>query len=139
MEKRTHKRTSINVQTNILYENTMYQGTAINFSANGMYINSEDCPPVKSEFNVFFNLQDQFMGVPVEVRRLVETHDLSKKGMGIIIQNPNQDYIHFLDNVQNTKCSKCMNMTSCLLLNSDSGYSDSLFNNSCEHFAQNTV
>lgn len=139
MEKRTHKRTAINVQTNILYENTMYQGTAINFSANGMYINTENCPPIESELNIYFNLQDQFMDVPVEVKRLVKTHDLSQNGMGVIVQSPDQDFMHFLDNVQNTKCSKCMNMTSCLLLNSDSGYSDSLFNNSCEHFAMNTV
>jgi len=73
IDKRAHRRISLTLQVNFLYQNTIYTGTVTNISKNGMYIETENFFPMISQFEVRVPLMDEVMEVPVRVKRLVET------------------------------------------------------------------
>ena len=137
MNKRTYERTNINVQANILYGNAMHTGIVTNFSNSGMYINTDSCPPVYSQFNVFFDLQDQFLEVPVEVKRLIQ-NDGFDNGMGVEVQNSDNGYLKFLESLKSIKCDECKHNNYCHFLNSDAGDLRFLLNDKCEYYMLDT-
>ena len=138
MEKRAHKRTTINVQTHILYDRALYPAIATNFSITGMYIKSNNCPPLQSILNIHFYLKGKFLDVPVEVNRLVENSGFNN-GMGVKVQTPDKDYLAFLDRLQKINCNECSHNNDCHYLNSDLGDLRFLLNNKCEHLMLDTV
>ncbi len=86
----------------------MYSGTLKNISQNGMYIESDQpLPffsniyvyiPFISKLRVFITFNNNVLGVPVRVKRLVKEGS-SFIGMGVMLLNSSSSYKDFMNNL----------------------------------------
>jgi hypothetical protein len=100
-EKRAHKRKTVNIHANIVYDDEMYSGTITNLSKKGAYIETGRRFPFKLKYKIFFHLNPKFtifihsnsssLKVLVKTKRLdkVERH---YHGIGVEVLNPTEDY-----------------------------------------------
>ena len=99
MEKRFSERVYSNIKIDFYYDNGIYEATAKNLSKNGMYINTEKCPPSESDIVVSLNQGHNFFTLPGKVKRTVNANNLC--GIGIELQNPSQSYYEFVSDFMN--------------------------------------
>ena len=103
--KRTHERIPLDMKVTYVQSNTTYLGTVKDISKNGMYIES-DTPlpfnsildlhlPFKAKLMVYITFNNNVLGVPVRVKRLVKDGS-SFIGMGVMLLNSSQSYMDFL-------------------------------------------
>jgi len=110
MKKRAHERISVNVQVSLFCENEEYTGTIKNLSNNGMLIETEICPSLKSilrtiisaKLNIAIPSKTGILEVPVKVRRLVKTNEYDM-GIGVELSNPQENYLAFVDGLRKLK------------------------------------
>ncbi len=84
-----------NVQANFFYGNVMYGGTITNLSKNGMYIDTTQCLPRKSKFDVLILSNYWVLEIPAKVSRLVKTGN-TYNGMGVELLNQPKKYLEFV-------------------------------------------
>ena len=106
IEKRAHKRKTVNMQANIVYDDEMYSGTLANISENGAYIETGLRFPFKLKFKIFFRFKPKFMifihSNDVSLKVLVKTRrwfkfDRYYNGIGVEVPNPSQDYYKLIN------------------------------------------
>ncbi len=103
MKKRAHERISVNVQGSFFCDDKEYTGTIKNLSKNGIYIETEICPTLKSILRTFISAKINIavpssnggLEVPVKVRRVAETNGYDM-GMGVELLNPQENYLAFV-------------------------------------------
>jgi hypothetical protein len=95
MEKRDFKRIPANLILRFPSINTFDSGTLTNLSANGMYIKTDICFPIRSRFAVLVQLKDEILKVPVKIVRIVKSGDFYE-GMGVKIVNQSKKYLELL-------------------------------------------
>ena len=101
MKSRVLERVDSNVKAEIYYDDGIYEATVRNLSRNGMYIDTNTCPPCESNIVVVLSLGDNFLMLRGKVKRTVNTNELS--GIGIELFNPSQGYINFVSSSLNQK------------------------------------
>jgi superoxide reductase len=99
MKKRAFERVTASHQLSFSYNNTVYSGIVTNLSENGMRINTRDCPPFKSKFDILFPLEEDVLTLPAQVKRLVKREDVVD-AMGVEIFNPSMKYLQFVRNLK---------------------------------------
>jgi desulfoferrodoxin-like iron-binding protein len=92
MEKRSADRIASNRKINFSFQNEIFAGTVTNMSENGMYINSKTLFPVKSEFDVYIQVREKILSLPVKVRRLFNPSE-KFTGMGVELLNSPDQYL----------------------------------------------
>jgi hypothetical protein len=103
--KRANERIQLDMKVYYLQFGTMYSGTLKNISQNGMYI-EPDQPlpnysniyvyiPLLSKLRVFISFNNNVLGIPVRVKRLVRDQH-SFKGMGVMTLNSSSVYFDFM-------------------------------------------
>jgi len=121
MKQRAFERMTSSLRVNFSIGNEIHSGILTNLSKNGMFVNTKNCLPPKSKFDILIPLVTGVMSVSVKVRRLLkETNDYD--GMGVEILNPSSQYFEFFnsmrsENIKNVKlanikinsfmCKKC--------------------------------
>ncbi len=106
MKKRAYKRTSVNVPVSFFCDNEEYTGTMKNLSNNGIYIETELCPALKSilravipaKIIIHIPSRNGVVEVPVKVRRLAKT-DGNYVGIGVELANPQENFLAFVDSI----------------------------------------
>jgi hypothetical protein len=99
VNERHFERISSNVKVSFDCCKTSYRGIAINLSANGMLIRTEEISfPLDMRFEIFMPLQKEILHIPVEVSRLMKSHDYYDS-LGIKLLNPSQKYLDFINNL----------------------------------------
>ncbi|RJQ51193.1 MAG: hypothetical protein C4526_10695 [Nitrospiraceae bacterium] len=99
MEKRSSIRIPSNLKVKLCLEDDVNTGTLMNFSGNGMLINTRVCFPLKSQFEILLPSGEEILKIPVKVKRLLkkgETYD----GIGVELLDAPPKYLEFLDNQQ---------------------------------------
>jgi superoxide reductase len=121
MKKRAFERVTSSHRLSFSYNNTVYSGIVTNLSENGMRINTKDCPPFKSKFDVLLPLEEEVLTLPVQVKRLVKRQDVTD-GMGVEILNPSMKYLQFVRKLKwelsfraSEKINQEMNLYTCKL------------------------
>jgi len=121
MKKRAFERVISSHRLSFSYNNTLYSGIVTNLSENGMRIDSRNCPPFKSKFDVLLPLDEDVLTLPVQVKRLVKRQDVTD-GMGVEILNPSMKYLQFVRDLKwevsikrSEKTDQERNMYSCEL------------------------
>ncbi len=94
MEKRFSERVYSNIKVAFYYDNGIYEATAKNLSKNGMYIDTDTCPPHESDIVVSLNQGHNYFTLPGKVKRTVNTNELFSIGVELI--NPSQGYSEFV-------------------------------------------
>ncbi len=110
-KKRAYERVPLDMKVSFLQFKKMYSGTLKNISQNGMYIESDQpLPffsniyvyiPFISKLRVFITFNNNVLGVPVRVKRLVKDGS-SFIGMGVMLLNSSQLYMDFLSDITQT-------------------------------------
>ncbi len=106
MKKRANERISVNVQVSFFCDNEEYTGMIKNLSNNGIYIETEICPTLKSilrtfisaKFNIVIPSRTGVLEVPVKVRRVAETNGYDM-GLGVELLNPQENYLAFVSSL----------------------------------------
>ncbi len=107
-KKRAYQRIPVDIEITYEQFNTKYSGTVKNISKNGMYIES-DTPlsfnskldlhlPYKSKLKVFVISNNNVLGFPVRVKRLVKD-ETSFIGMGVMLLNSSPSYKNFMNSL----------------------------------------
>jgi hypothetical protein len=107
-KKRAYERIPLNMKVIFIQSDTKYSGTVKDISKNGMYIKSDTPLPFnsklelqlffKAKLRVYITFNNNVLGVPVRVKRLVKDGDFFM-GMGVMILNSSQSYVDFLSNI----------------------------------------
>jgi len=95
MKKRAFERVTSSHRLSFSYNNALYSGIVTNLSENGMRIDSKNCPPFKSKFDVLFPLEEDVLTLQAQVKRLVKRQDVTD-AMGVEILNPSMKYLQFV-------------------------------------------
>lgn len=95
MQKRISERIPANLKLRYSCCDTDYSGTVMNLSGNGMFISSEISFPIKSSFEVFIQLKDGILKVPVKITRIVKSGNIYE-GMGVKLLNIPEKYMELL-------------------------------------------
>ena len=121
MRKRAFERMTTSLRVNFSTGDEIHSGTIANLSKNGMFINTKNCLPPKSKFDIRIPSDAGVMSVSVKVRRLWKVSN-DYDGMGVELLNPSNQYFEFFnsmrsDNIKNVKmanininsfmCKKC--------------------------------
>jgi len=121
MKKRAFERVTSSHRLSFSYNNTVHTGIVTNLSENGMRINTNNCPPHKSKFDVLFPIGEDVLTLPVQVKRLVKRQDVTD-AMGVEIMNPSMQYLQFVKKLRwevsfqkSEKTDEERNMYSCEL------------------------
>lgn len=111
MKKRKFERISARIRAIFYCDSTLYPGIVTNLSENGIYFESENRLPFKSNFKILHSLKskaellipfkDKTLEVPVKVRRLIKTN-VYYNGMGIEVLDPTKEYLEFVRSSSNT-------------------------------------
>ncbi len=103
MEKRKAQRKPANFYVSIFHDKTLCRGVIMNLSESGMYIQTQECLPVESEFSIHIPL-DMFVSsketdiiLAAKVVRLVKADDIHH-GMGIEVLVPQSNYTELVEN-----------------------------------------
>jgi len=96
MEKRSSGRVPSNLKIKLRLEDDINTGTLVNFSRNGMLINTKLCFPLKSTFEILLPTGDEILKVPVKVSRLLKTDNIYT-GIGVELLDAPREYLVFLD------------------------------------------
>jgi hypothetical protein len=110
MKKRDFERMTTTLRVNFSLNNEVNSGTITNLSNNGMFISTNMCLPLKSNFSIFIPLDDGVLDLPAKVRRLTKK-DNDYDGMGVELLSPETRYLELLnsirkDNIKNEKSEK---------------------------------
>jgi Tfp pilus assembly protein PilZ len=95
MHTRDAERISTDLKLRFPCRNTFYSGTVTNLSENGMFINADISFPIKSSFEVFVQLKNEKLNVPVKIVRIVKSGGFYE-GMGVKILNLPKKYLELL-------------------------------------------
>jgi desulfoferrodoxin (superoxide reductase-like protein) len=121
MKQRAFERITTSLRVNFSIGNEIHSGTLTNLSKNGMFINTQNCLPPKSKFDILIPSDEGVMSVSVKVRRLLKVSN-DYDGMGVELLNPSSQYFEFFnrmrsDDMKNLKlanikinsfiCKKC--------------------------------
>ena len=108
IEKRAHERFSVDMEVSIFHFTERYSGTIKDISKSGMYIESDTAllfnskhdihSYLLSKLKVFITHNNNVLGVPVRVKRLVKDGD-SYIGMGVMLLDPSQPYMDFMNSL----------------------------------------
>ncbi len=99
MKERAFERIKTSLNVNFSIGNENHSGTVTNMSKNGMFINTKNCPPHKSKFDLLIPSDEGVLSVPVKVRRLLKvSHDYD--GMGVELLNPSNQYYEFFNSMR---------------------------------------
>ena len=111
MKKRAYERIALDMKASFIQFNTKYLGVIKNISKNGMYIESDAPLPFnsklelqlsfKAKLRIDITFNNNVLGVPVRVKRLVKDGD-SFIGMGIMLLNSPPLYMDFLSGLTPT-------------------------------------
>lgn len=92
MEKRASKRINEKLSVRFPGRNTFYSGTVTDLSETGMFIISEICFPIQSEFEIIVLLKEDVLRVSVKIIRIVKTGDIYE-GMGVELLDLPKKYL----------------------------------------------
>ena len=95
MRKRSFERVQSDVKINFSFSKAIYQGVITNLSENGMCINSENCLPHKSKFEILFPHDEEVLKLPAKVKRSFRISSLYE-AMGVALLNPPIKYLEFV-------------------------------------------
>jgi superoxide reductase len=119
MRKRVFERVTSNHQMSFSYNNALYSGIVTNLSENGMRIDTKNCPPFRSKFDVLFPLGEEVLTLPVQVKRVVKRQDVTD-AVGVEILNPSMKYLQFVRDlkwdvsvVRSEKTDRGINLYTC--------------------------
>lgn len=96
MQKRTFERIPSDVQANFFCGNTIFSGTVMNLSENGMFIQTRMCFPLDSRLEILIPLKEEVLKVPIKVTRLAKTDEFYD-GMGVEVLSSFQKYLEFVN------------------------------------------
>jgi len=99
MQKRAHERITADLQANFFCGNTMYSGTVINLSENGMFIKTRMCFPFDSQLEILIPLKEEVLKVPIKVSR-IEKRENFYDGMGVEVLSPCHHYLEFVNRLK---------------------------------------
>jgi len=68
-----------------------------------MFIDSEICFPLESQFEVLLKIKNEILSIPVQIARIVKTKD-KYNGMGVRILNHPKKYLELL--IRHSLCSE---------------------------------
>ena len=94
MELRVFERVNSTVKAELYFDNGVYEVTVRNLSRNGLYIDTDICPPCESNIVVVLTLDDNYLLLRGKVKRTVNINELSS--IGVELFNPSQNYIKYI-------------------------------------------
>jgi len=95
VKKRAFERVQSDVKINFSFSKATYTGVITNLSENGMRINSANCLPHTSEFEILFPHDEEVLKLPARVKRLFKISSLYET-MGVELLNPSIKYLEFV-------------------------------------------
>ncbi len=98
MQRRKYHRLHSNFKVRYFCGNTYLSGTVINFSANGMLIQTKIGFPFDWRFDVIIFPEKKLIKVPVRLSRLIRS-DKSYDAMAVKVLFPQKDYMEFLESL----------------------------------------
>lgn len=97
MEKRSFRRMTSKIDARLFHGNLFYSGTVLNFSEQGMFLNSNLCLPSDSLCLIMIRENSSLFNFLAKVKYAKRTDDYSR-GMGIELLNPSKHYLDFVEN-----------------------------------------
>jgi len=99
MARRASWRIPININVRFHCCDEGCSGTVTNLSENGMSISTNEmCFPKDSQFEIIIPLQEETLHASVKLIRSVKA-DYDYNGIGVVLLNPPQKYLNFVDNL----------------------------------------
>lgn len=99
MQRRAFERIPVELKVRYFLGDTACNGTVINLSEKGMYIDTEIDFPFDSNFELVLPLKDEVMKMSAVIRRVVRSTD-GYEGMGIELLNPPDNYLQFVNELR---------------------------------------
>ena len=100
MEKRTHKRIDVDIETRFYCRGILYGGNISNISEQGLFISMEEvCFSSGLPFEVFIENNGKTITIPAYIKRIVMAPD-SSNGIGVEISDPPKEYIDYVNSLR---------------------------------------
>ena len=102
MEKRTCERIDTSLEAKFFYGNYLHRGTITNLSKKGICINTVMCFPYGANIKLLIPVKEDILEILVQVKRVAK-RDGFYDTMGLVILDPSQNYLEFLNSFTNTE------------------------------------
>jgi hypothetical protein len=99
MQRRASERILVDFKVRYFCGDTAWNGTVINLSEDGMFIDTTIDFPFDTNFELVLPLNDEVMKISAIIKRVVKNNDIYK-GMGVELANPPENYLQLVSELR---------------------------------------